>query len=719
MSFKLIGIRPLPNCNTKFLKNLEPNYIYQFFQNYNFYTDNDLLLNNKKLEAQIIKVVKTKESVEGLYNLRINNPLTGTHRFLDINISAVVGKNGSGKSTLLELLYVAFYKISRIANVISFKDKDFQKVKQTIDSISTFAEKENIDDEDIKIFESNAAYVKNKVDHLLQLAKDKKKYDKNTEKINVEFIYAIDDIVYILRLNNETLSLKSFKDHRSTDINNYEYFKTNINQLFYNLVINYSLYGLNSAESGKWIEKIFHKNDSYQTPIVLNPFRHEGNIDINSENYLVRSRLLSILFDQNIADKELAKNKTVSRIKLTFDEKPDSQNSIYQAEFEKKVFPELYKKFFNKNDSFVFELKDGLLNKKILEYILRKISLIPERYPTFKEYYDENSLIKISQIKKFVDQLYTDRSHITLKLRQALNFYEFQDYLTDDILNEECTFQIQELAVKIDSYDKPFSDAIDYVPPSFFKIELYFDNSEENNFSNLSSGEKQKIFSLNSIIYHLRNLLSVNFNSKKTDLLVYNNFNIVLDEIELYYHPELQRTFIFDLLKYLEKINYSALEILPNLNIIFITHSPFILSDLPSTNILYMKNVGKKSIDDIDLKKSFGANIHELLGDNFFLGEDDVFMGEFAKNKITDTITWLNEIKDEQLKDENSVVFEKLKKEKNSRINIITTIDEPILKQKLLEMYSEVFGNGERLEFLKSEKIRIDSEIKNLENTVI
>lgn len=50
---------------------------------------------------------------------------------------------------------------------------------------------------------------------------------------------------------------------------------------FYTFVSNYSLYAYNSLELNKeytddnqcWIEKIFHKNDGYQTPIVLNPYR--------------------------------------------------------------------------------------------------------------------------------------------------------------------------------------------------------------------------------------------------------------------------------------------------------------------------------------------------------------------------------------------------------------------------------------------------------------
>ncbi|MDV7695471.1 ATP-binding protein [Chryseobacterium soli] len=733
MSFKLIAIRPLSECNSKFLKNLKHNYIYQINQNYDFYDSNDIILNDTVSENLIKRIDIKRNQINDLYDLKFSVPLLDCEKSVKINISAVVGKNGSGKSSLVELLYVAFYKISRICKIIDFSNKDAnQQAQKGISTIDQLIETKTINKEDVKLLDLEISSVKNGLDKLLELEKDRIKYDEGTDKINVEFIYSIDDHTYILRLEDGALSLRSLTDNHTYKINSYEEFKNNLSKLFYNLVINYSLYGLNSEESGKWIEKIFHKNDSYQTPIVLNPFRDKGNIDINSENYLVRSRLMSLLFDKKINNKELAKNKTVTRIKLSFSEKSNSDFTNLQEEFENKIFPELYRTFFKKEESNKFIVKTGILYKKTLEYILRKITLIPERYPTFKEYYDENNLLNVEKIDGFIQQLYTDRSHITLKLRQALNFYEYQDYVDDNIINEERTFEIIELENKINSYEYPFPDLIDLVPPSFFKFELYFDSSEENSFSNLSSGEKQKIFSLNSVLYHLRNLISVNFNSRKEELLVYNNFNIILDEIELYYHPELQRTFISDLLDYLKKIDYNNLEVLPNLNIIFITHSPFILSDIPAKNILFLKSNENKSTTVLENKKSFGANIHELLGDNFFLSDDDIYIGEFAKNKISDTIDWLNILKEKKINlselEENELLTEQetLEKEEliksihnlsalnKQHLELIEIIDEPIIKNKLLEMYSEMFGNAVRKEYLEKEKDRIIKEIESL-----
>ncbi|MEB3800181.1 hypothetical protein INQ45_03570 [Flavobacterium columnare] len=54
MSFKLLAIRPLDGCNEKFLKNLEENRIYQFYQDYEF-----LNTNGKKVEGKD-KIVEIK-----------------------------------------------------------------------------------------------------------------------------------------------------------------------------------------------------------------------------------------------------------------------------------------------------------------------------------------------------------------------------------------------------------------------------------------------------------------------------------------------------------------------------------------------------------------------------------------------------------------------------------------------------------------------------------
>lgn len=88
---------------------------------------------------------------------------------------------------------------------------------------------------------------------------------------------------------------------------------------FYTVVCNYSFYAYNyrdysyeetnnkrllevnegneaTGESKYWISGLFHKNDGYQAPIVLNPWRHNGNLDVAKENELAMERLISLMF---------------------------------------------------------------------------------------------------------------------------------------------------------------------------------------------------------------------------------------------------------------------------------------------------------------------------------------------------------------------------------------------------------------------------------------
>lgn len=94
MSFKLLAIRPLKDCNEKFLKNLKENQIYQFYNEYKFcYKNNDE-------NEEVIKIKKLKQSVPDDFFGK------------NINISAIVGKNGSGKSSLVELFIVSINQLS-------------------------------------------------------------------------------------------------------------------------------------------------------------------------------------------------------------------------------------------------------------------------------------------------------------------------------------------------------------------------------------------------------------------------------------------------------------------------------------------------------------------------------------------------------------------------------------------------------------------------------
>lgn len=201
---------------------------------------------------------------------------------------------------------------------------------------------------------------------------------------------------------------------------------------------------------------------------------------------------------------------------------------------------------------------------------------------------------------------------------------------------------------------------------------------------NLSSGETAMLNLFSRIFDYFDNRLLHIQTEKK-----HANYLLLLDEADLGFHPQWKKNFITILLTFIKDF---FTKIGSQVQIVFTTHDPFTLSDLPNYNIIYLdKDIyGKSRImkyDDIKRpKKSFAANITELLADSFFVTEG--LIGKFASDKIDETINWLNS------KDKSNAEYHK---------KLIQNIDEPIIQRKLAEMYSEKMKENLSKELLQQE----------------
>jgi predicted ATP-binding protein involved in virulence len=115
------------------------------------------------------------------------------------------------------------------------------------------------------------------------------------------------------------------------------------------------------------------------------------------------------------------------------------------------------------------------------------------------------------------------------------------------------------------------------------------------------------------------------------------NVLMLIDEGDLYFHPEWQRDYLHFLMEFLNSELIQA----EGIHLILTTHSPFIISDLPKENIILLEKVEKELGSPIVLvkrptKQTLGGNIHTLFTENFFLGESTV--SSFAKQKIQNEI---------------------------------------------------------------------------------
>ena len=129
------------------------------------------------------------------------------------------------------------------------------------------------------------------------------------------------------------------------------------------------------------------------------------------------------------------------------------------------------------------------------------------------------------------------------------------------------------------------------------------------------------------------------------------------------------------------------------IQIIVTSHSPFIVSDIPKYNLIFLTkddNGNCKVSKSENHLPTLGGNIFELFNDGFYLKE---FISEFAFEKINQAIKWLND----EDSDFNSILevesFNKLIGESLIRDEIQKMID--FKKMKNFDEYYELMKTNE------------------------
>ncbi|WP_289665628.1 AAA family ATPase [Flavobacterium panacagri] len=643
-NFKILAVRPIVGCRREFSKVLKLGVIYKFYNDYEYFKQNGEVAGIEENNTdQVTNIIYTSTVPEDLYKIK-----TADGHEINLNISSVVGKNGAGKSTLLELLYALSY-------AIAIKDELIADYKYYLE----------------KFEETSHAFFSEKF-HAIQYVID---------GLQLELYFSKGNSIFLLRNGPGGYSVFEFSDVGWKYLD-----KFHVGDLFYTIAVNYSIYALNgSLYENFWMNSLFHKNDGYRTPIVINPFRTAGNIDVNIEFHLTQTRILYNLSGDSIQGKYIVNKKKVDSLQFNiYPEELDSFGLIsyknvfelYQKDNKESVvilFVKLMKiltdyemdsdsidflqqslqadlKMTNIDDRYVFvdneldvDYKD--ITYLCLKYAIRKLFRICSQYLEFNKFYGilskDKPVPRLQNIGELLFALKEDNSHVTIKIRQIL-FSVKEKYFNNKweiIRNPRNSgnkayrniVEINDFSAMIKKAESNNNQVlVEYLlPVAFFKPELFIKNDDSPNsasiFQTLSSGEQQLIQSVQSIIYHIINLNSV-FNSYSTDKIRYKYLNIVLDEVELYYHPEYQKKFVSELVNSLSKLN---IEHILGINILFSTHSPFLLSDIPNANILRIQN---GEIINSHNELTFGSNIYDLLSNDFFIKDGSI--GEYALAEI-------------------------------------------------------------------------------------
>lgn len=159
----------------------------------------------------------------------------------------------------------------------------------------------------------------------------------------------------------------------------------------------------------------------------------------------------------------------------------------------------------------------------------------------------------------------------------------------------------------------------------------------------------------------------INSAKKSGEICRKENVILLIDEGDIYLHPEKQLAYMDNLLKLLQ-ILYQEKKV----QLIVTSNSPFIISDIQSSNILYLEREGGKiNIAKSTISNTFASNVNVLLLDSFFVKNG--LIGEYARKKI-DRI--LQDIQSDNLSESEYLYLEA----------IIKIIGEPIIRRKLETM---------------------------------
>lgn len=679
---------------------------------------------NKERYTSIYKVLKAGKrywfyqgySIQnGKITLRPKEVLDGklyTKAIPQIDICAIVGKNGCGKSSLIELYLRLMNNLAYVCHQSINEGNSFNT--QFVIGIFSTAYFEDTDNGKCHAVKQYGAVLKYTIDGKEQFS----------------FNY------------NKPLETPEFKRDKTP---NRDVARTCLQNLFYTVVINYSAYsyniydylaewdtvynnnsGIDRSDSERleercWIDSLFHKNDGYQLPIVLNPFRDDGMVDYNNESTLTRERLYSLTVMENtplkrilnnmdldsyvfdtIVDlyptgvKTYASNKVLSKLRdlrvvnninepAAWDEAERYGTAIMKAWsrcFGIDFFALLPK---TNNKDYIPGRREML---RALNYVVYKTLKIAQTYSHYQFY--SNLAEDIGKIEPLVRELYADNSHITKKIRQCFALMVFQHYGDETLKVEKFRIRINNkllskaaiVASKQKKYPiERYKDVDDYqwttddlLPAPSFKVSMFLKGKEKGssliNLTSMSSGQRQLINSMTTFAYHLKNINSV-WERGNTDENKYTNVCVIFDEMDLYMHPDYQTMIIELLVQVAESL---GLRHVKGIQIICASHSPFILSDIPGSNVLFLENgeeyIAKKKM------RTFAANIGDLLCDSFFM--DNGLIGSFSKEKICSLVEWLEGGKDK--KDKWTI---------GSASDFINLVDDPFVSTQLKQMLFE------------------------------
>ncbi|MBL0200336.1 MAG: AAA family ATPase [Chitinophagaceae bacterium] len=634
--------RPHPAAEAEsIINNLEILYVYiKDFKNLNHIqlnfsghrsyhlekNEDDFILScreNKKYPDSIFPIPMHSLLQEGVGQVRIDKTIN--------NVTAIIGQNGAGKSNILE------YLTRILTNNLYVNEESLiiLKVEGVIKAFNSFAKPILLQDGlDIEIIQSIEEISYRERESLLE-------GDEGKRHVTLAIPYLQNSKVVFYSPQADFQSFPfNFDDPAYNDIST-------------NYLLEYD-HGKGEEYAKSDFDKILsHKSQTVRRFIDLIysslPLPKDINDFIPQSTYIQINRLISPeekSRNLNYQDKEF-KKQFIKKLQDNWNaadklRRNENQNEYYKRQAKTELSYSLINHFLiNKEDEFG---ADTLIEAEAIDWDMSMEEII--------RYYFENQKWKASSIYLLIYD----------SLISAIDISEeFSDFGS-----ESFSFRVDKNVDLVTLYS------------NYLNYELLYEDTNHPSglldfyWRGISSGEKT-LLDLFSRLLHAKSQGFANAGSLYgQDDRAINTVFLLIDEGEIGFHPQWQKNYLKYLIDFL-KYAYSNL----NVQLILTSHSPFLISDLPRENVIFLQKEGDNSIvsDPQTLNRTFGGNIHEMLIDSFFL--EDGIIGAFAQERINELIS--------EILSETVIPPERIIELKN----IIESIGEHVVRVKLLHMLTE------------------------------
>lgn len=614
--------------------------LYLFIKNYNKFKNQNLnfgseYIFNYSFENKELHIEKNELFIKNHYSSEKEN------RAEILNITSIIGQNGTGKTSILNFLKNNFVEGLELNEPVIFICKEDSVI--TVYYTEEIEFKNDFSKFDFKLIE-------------LKLHKEKLEGKGVIGEHYITFGYGFrgfdnTDLVYFSNVFDApggSMDLKGIHDISTNNLILADYDRDIKNKI------------IDKIENANYLTS-FMNNDIHRQVKFIHKFYHSDKIPFNLPDQLYISVKNNYLdgFESNLLAKNKIYDYLVELINIAKTTSFTYINEVDRLKF--RFITNIYISFLVdlmysyqgldsylvvnkllKNDLTTIKISDLIKNLELINFSKNKII----KNNDVSSRYFENIISFIKQIDaitiKDENPLIFDQNGLSLKFNKS-NFESFDKFLN---------FYTNSIIIR------PF---------------LNF------HWRNISSGEKA-LLNIYSRFYSLNNKDVFGDELNK-------NLIIMIDEGDLYLHPEWQKKFVKILIDFLPVIFESKRNgIKRKLQIIFTTNSPIPASDLLSYNTIFLESSFDENRNPITMvkdslneqKETFAANIHTLLSDSFFVKGG--LIGDFASEK-------LNQIIDKLIKrvDLNREERENMRK-------LIHQIGEPVLKTKLMQMYNDRFN---------------------------